>query len=332
LHGSGVRDFLKRVSVRRLRVIGIERFETAPGANRIDVTLSQNGTKPGFEGAASVEIAEEGAFAAGAVRKTVEFREERIRQIAGFRRCTAAAENGSSGSAKIGTIGADKVIPCGLGIFHAGSGEGEIFQMESGEILADFFGREVSARQPFLRAALERGGESLEGQAPAVRLGLGVKRFQAGRRRPGQSLARDGADDGIRRPRGVVWGIFLHSRFKAISGISRIAKHPTPGVWLASYEHNPAQEGVYVKLRSRRPPTCGILYGLRAPTPQQEPPRRVSSQGARCARDTISDFATLVRKSYSDTLSPVSTLVLAKRTNGNIGFERQANLGELVFS
>jgi len=29
----------------------------------------------------------------------------------------------------------------------------------------------------------------------------------------------------------------------------------------------------------------------------------------------ISDFATLVRKSYSDTLSPVRNLVLVKRTN-----------------
>ncbi len=37
-------------------------------------------------------------------------------------------------------------------------------------------------------------------------------------------------------------------------------------------------------------------------------------QGAqRCARGSISDFATLVRKSYSDSLSLVSTLVLQER-------------------
>jgi hypothetical protein len=177
LHGSGVGNFLKRVSVRRLRVIGIERLKATAGANCVDVALGENGTEPGSEGAAAVEIAKEGAFSARAVRKSVEFSEERIRQIAGFRRCRAAAENGGSGSAKIGSVGADEMVPRGLAIFHAGGGEGEIFQMEGGEILVDFFGSEVSADQPFLRTALERGRESFEGQTPAVCLGLGVKRF-----------------------------------------------------------------------------------------------------------------------------------------------------------
>jgi hypothetical protein len=59
-------------------------------------------------------------------------------------------------------------------------------------------------------------------------------------------------------------------------------------------------------------PGIGVSYrGVASPDPQLKPPRRVGRQ--ECARGSISDFATLVRKSYSGSLSPVGTLVLLER-------------------
>jgi hypothetical protein len=58
---------------------------------------------------------------------------------------------------------------------------------------------------------------------------------------------------------------------------------------------------------------CGIL-GLVASQPRNGNCLAGLKQGAqRCARESISNFATLVRKSYSDSLSLVSTLVLLER-------------------
>src|SRR5260370_29543653 len=58
---------------------------------------------------------------------------------------------------------------------------------------------------------------------------------------------------------------------------------------------------------------CGIL-GLVASQPRNGNCLAGLKQGAkRCARGSISEFATLVRKSYSDSLSLVSTLVLLER-------------------
>lgn len=59
---------------------------------------------------------------------------------------------------------------------------------------------------------------------------------------------------------------------------------------------------------------CGILYGLRIPPRNENRLAGLAAWCEPCARGTISDFATLVRKSYSDALSPVSNLVLEKRT------------------
>jgi hypothetical protein len=67
-----------------------------------------------------------------------------------------------------------------------------------------------------------------------------------------------------------------------------------------------------VKLKTRTTlPGIAVSYrGVASPDPQLKPPWRV---GKECARGSISDFATLVRKSYSGSLSPVGTLVLLER-------------------
>ncbi len=59
-----------------------------------------------------------------------------------------------------------------------------------------------------------------------------------------------------------------------------------------------------------------MRYPIRVaiPTPQLAPLRRVSTRVQIMAGGTISDFAALVRKSYSDTPSPVRTLVLVMRS------------------
>jgi len=64
------------------------------------------------------------------------------------------------------------------------------------------------------------------------------------------------------------------------------------------------------------------------PAAQLEPPLRVSQGALWCARRSISDFASLVPKFYSDFLSRVSTLVLQERTSylpadlGTLGIPR----------
>lgn len=56
-------------------LVAIERFKAAASADAINVTLSENGAKPGFQRAAAVEITEEGALAAMAIFEAIEFRE-----------------------------------------------------------------------------------------------------------------------------------------------------------------------------------------------------------------------------------------------------------------
>lgn len=74
--------------------------------------------------------------------------------------------------------------------------------------------------------------------------------------------------------------------------------------------------GVYVKVGT---PKGWIAVSYTSCETQPRNKNRLAGlvrRGAnRALAGSISDFATLVRKSYSDALSPVSTLVLAKRTN-----------------
>jgi hypothetical protein len=144
LDGNRVRDFLDSLGVGRSSVIFIEGFEAAIGADTIDVTLSENGAEPGFERAAAVEIAEEGAVAAVSIGEAIEFGEERVSELAGFGRSGATTEDGSCGGAKVRSIGGHKMLPSGLAIFHASGGEGQVLEMERGEIFVEFFGCKIS--------------------------------------------------------------------------------------------------------------------------------------------------------------------------------------------
>jgi hypothetical protein len=69
-----------------------------------------------------------------------------------------------------------------------------------------------------------------------------------------------------------------------------------------------------VKLDTPPAPVCGILLQSCAPQTRNRNRLFGFERGAQRARaGGISEFATLVPKSYSDSLSPVSSLVLLER-------------------
>src|SRR5271163_4156832 len=81
LNGNGGRNFMRG----GFCLVVIEGFEAAPRTDGVNVTLGENGAKPGFERAAAVEVTEKRALATGALREPIEFGEKRVSEIAGFR-------------------------------------------------------------------------------------------------------------------------------------------------------------------------------------------------------------------------------------------------------
>src|SRR5713226_3671733 len=180
-------------------------FEAAAGADGIDVPLGKNGAEPGVERAASGEVAEERPFRPLVTGQTIQLRKNGIREITGFRGTRFAAENGSCRRAQVTAISGEKMLPGVFDSLGASGGQGKIFEMQAAEILFELLGCYRFRRQGFLRAALERGGESFLRKAPAARLGLGVEPLQE------SSLA-------VERPgeihRGILtaafWRVFSH--------------------------------------------------------------------------------------------------------------------------
>ena len=80
LHGNGIRNLVGA----GLGIVVIEGFETASSADGVNVALSEDSAEPGLERTAAVEIAEEGALAAGSIRESVEFRKKRVGEFASF--------------------------------------------------------------------------------------------------------------------------------------------------------------------------------------------------------------------------------------------------------
>jgi hypothetical protein len=156
LYGNGLSDL-----VGRLGIVVVEGFEAAPSADGVNVALSEDGAEPGLERTAPVEIAEKRALAAGSIGEPVKFGKERIGKIAGFWGSGTATENGSRGSAKVGAEGADEMVPRRFAIFHAGGGEGQVFEVQCAEVFVQLFRREVSAGEALFGAAFERSGKPL---------------------------------------------------------------------------------------------------------------------------------------------------------------------------
>ena len=51
------------------------------------------------------------------------------------------------------------MVPRRFAVFHASGGEGQVFEVQSGEVFVELFGREGSAGEALFRAAFERGGK-----------------------------------------------------------------------------------------------------------------------------------------------------------------------------
>lgn len=59
------------------------------------------------------------------------------------------------------------MLPGGFAVFEAGSCEGQILEVQGGEVVLDFGGGKITARQTLLRTAIESGGEAGFGEIPA---------------------------------------------------------------------------------------------------------------------------------------------------------------------
>lgn len=133
----------------------VERFEAPSSADGVNVAASENGAEPCFQGAAAVEIAEERAFAAVALREAIKFGKKRIGKLERFRGRGAATENCGGGGTEIAAIGGEEKFPGGFTIFQASGGQCQIFEMQSGEIFVEFFRRKSCAGEAFLGATLK---------------------------------------------------------------------------------------------------------------------------------------------------------------------------------
>ena len=174
----------------------------------VDVTLCENGAKPGFERTAAVKITEEGAFAASAIGEAVELGEERVGEFASFGGSRAAAEDGGCGGAKVWAIGGDEMLPGRFAIFHASGGERQILEMEGGEIFVKFLSREASTSQALLGASLQRRREMVRRKTPIGTIRLRIKGLEPGW--AGHNSLRSASAAGGLPGLGAVCGVFLH--------------------------------------------------------------------------------------------------------------------------
>src|SRR6266699_39151 len=143
-------------------------LEAAPGADRIDVPLGKNRTKPGFQRTAPVKVAEERAFRPFAAGQTVQLGEKGIRELAGFRRTCGAMKNRGGRSAQVRAVRREEVFPGSFASFGAGSRQGQISNVEPAEIFFKALRGPRSGGQALLCAAFERSGKLFSRLPPLV--------------------------------------------------------------------------------------------------------------------------------------------------------------------
>jgi len=157
-------------------VVALEGLPATGLAEAVDVALGEDGAQPSFEGAAAVEITEEGGFALFAVGKAVEFREERIGEVGAG---GAVAGNSSGGGAEVGTIGADEIFPGGFRAVHAGAGQDQIIEVQGVKIFFDGVLGGGAITEAAAHAALDGGGKLLAGDGPRDDARLRVQGIQS---------------------------------------------------------------------------------------------------------------------------------------------------------
>src|SRR6266851_3760457 len=100
-------------------------LEAPARTDGINVPLGKNGTEPGLQRAAPMEITEERTFRALAAGQTIQLRKQGIREIASFRGARFAAKNRGRRRTQVSTVGGEKMIPGRFASFGASSRQGQ---------------------------------------------------------------------------------------------------------------------------------------------------------------------------------------------------------------
>src|SRR5260370_278060 len=92
----------------------LAKFLEAPArTNGINVPLGNNGTEPGLQGAAPMEVTEERTLRALAAGQTIQFRKQGIREITSFRGARFAAKNRGRRGSQVSAVGSEKMLKAG---------------------------------------------------------------------------------------------------------------------------------------------------------------------------------------------------------------------------
>src|SRR6266851_5536733 len=125
-----------------------------------------------------MKVAKERPLCSFATGQTVQLRKKGIRQITSFRGTRRATKDRGRRRAQVSAISAEKMLPGGLVPIDTGGGQSQVLQMQCAQIVLEFLRSERSRCQGFLRATLERGGESFTKNLPTAGLRLGVEPLQ----------------------------------------------------------------------------------------------------------------------------------------------------------
>jgi hypothetical protein len=123
------RNILMRKQIGLFAIAGVERLPAAAIADSINMPLRQDGTEPGLQRTAPVEITEERALTALAVHETKEVGEQRVREFLCVGASVAAFGDSANGGSEVAAILLDKMIPGSLTTFETCGSERQVFRV-----------------------------------------------------------------------------------------------------------------------------------------------------------------------------------------------------------
>src|SRR3989440_2001881 len=236
-------------------------------------------------------------------------RKKGIREITSFRGTRVAAKNRGRRRAQVSAVLGEKMLPSRLTSFGASGGQSQIFKMQRAEIFFELKRSKGFTRQTLRCATFQCDREMPTRELPACSIGLRVKPLDQG----GAVLQRLHRVHGICVSRPAFW-IFGH----VYSGVHCIPRNPASGynAALATLKDNPAEGNSRAKRAKKGDATQREFrvsyFSVAHPARNENCLAGLEVGALRRARRSISDFATLVRKSYSGSPSLVSTLVLVE--------------------
>src|ERR1700676_888025 len=96
--------------------------EAAARSDRINVPLCKNGTEPGLQRTAPMEVTKERTFRAFAAGQTVQLGKKGIRKITSFRGARVRAKNRGRRRAQVSAVLGEKMLPSRLTSLGASAG------------------------------------------------------------------------------------------------------------------------------------------------------------------------------------------------------------------